>query len=131
MSSRSRLGTSTSDEAWNQGLAMTLEQVLDYALRGTERQNDLSASPLSQRERELATLVAAGLTNREIGQRLFISWRTVEGHLERIRNKLGVRSRTGVATWAVEHGLVSSKADAQPGSSQKRGTRNRPPSGQR
>jgi len=37
--------------------------------------------------------------------RLFIAERTAEGHVERIRNKLGMRSRTEVATWAVAHGL--------------------------
>jgi non-specific serine/threonine protein kinase len=51
-------------------------------------------------------MVAAGMTNKEIAQRLFIAERTAEGHVERIRNKLGVRSRTEVATWAVAHGLV-------------------------
>jgi len=60
---------------------------------------------LSRREREVVTMVAAGMTNRQIAQRLFIAERTAEGHVERIRNKLGVRSRTEVATWAVEHGL--------------------------
>src|SRR2546423_11061382 len=64
------------------------------------------ASPLSRRESEVAKLVADGMSNRRIGERLYLSERTVEGHVERIRNKLGVRSRTGVATWAVEHGLT-------------------------
>jgi non-specific serine/threonine protein kinase len=45
------------------------------------------------------------MTSKEIAQRLFIAERTAEGHVERIRNKLGVRSRTEVATWAVAHGL--------------------------
>jgi DNA-binding NarL/FixJ family response regulator len=45
------------------------------------------------------------MTNKSIAERLFIAERTAEGHVERIRNKLGVRSRTEVATWAVEHGL--------------------------
>jgi non-specific serine/threonine protein kinase len=60
---------------------------------------------LSKREREVAAMVAAGMTNRQIADRLFIAERTAEGHVERIRNKLGVRSRTEVATWAVEHGI--------------------------
>ena len=53
----------------------------------------------------MAELVADGLSNRQIADRLYISERTAEGHLEHIRNKLGVRSRTEVATWAVERGL--------------------------
>ncbi len=52
---------------------------------------------LSGREREIADLVAAGRTNREIGGELFLSEKTVEGHLTRIFGKLGVTSRAEVA----------------------------------
>jgi len=62
---------------------------------------------LSRREREVAALVAEGLSNREIGERLFIAERTAEGHLEQIRNKLGFHSRSQVAAWAVTNGLVA------------------------
>ena len=48
--------------------------------------------------------MAEGLTNREIGQRLFISERTVDGHLEHIREKLDVSSRAQVAAWVVRQG---------------------------
>jgi non-specific serine/threonine protein kinase len=57
--------------------------------------------PLSRREREVAVLVARGLTNRQIADQLVIAERTVEGHLERIRGKLGLRSRTQIAVWVV------------------------------
>jgi DNA-binding CsgD family transcriptional regulator len=66
---------------------------------------------LSRREREIADLVALGLTNREIGERLFISERTAEGHIQQIRNKLGFNSRTQIAAWSVEHNLAG-PADA-------------------
>lgn len=56
---------------------------------------------LSRREREVAALVADGLTNREIAERLFISERTADGHLEHIREKLAVNSRAQVAAWFV------------------------------
>jgi non-specific serine/threonine protein kinase len=56
-------------------------------------------------------MVATGLTNKQIAERLFIAERTAEGHVERIRNKLGVRSRTEVATWAVAHGIASGNLD--------------------
>jgi DNA-binding CsgD family transcriptional regulator/streptogramin lyase len=56
-------------------------------------------APLSRREQEVAALVAEGLTNRAIADRLFISERTVDGHLEHIREKLGVNSRAQVAVW--------------------------------
>ena len=63
------------------------------------------AGPLTKRELEVARLIAIGLTNRAIAKKLFISHRTAEGHAERIRNKLDVRSRTEVATWVVRAGL--------------------------
>src|SRR5262252_10247415 len=56
---------------------------------------------LSRREQEIADLVAQGLTNRQIAQKLFISERTVDGHLEHVREKLGVNTRAQVATWVV------------------------------
>jgi DNA-binding CsgD family transcriptional regulator/sugar lactone lactonase YvrE len=65
-----------------------------------------AGAPLSKREREVAALVAEGLTNREIAARLFISERTAEGHVETIRNKLGFHSRVQIAAW------VSARADA-------------------
>jgi DNA-binding CsgD family transcriptional regulator/sugar lactone lactonase YvrE len=57
---------------------------------------------LTPREREVAGLVAAGLTNRQIAERLVISERTAEAHLEHIRAKLECRSRVQVAAWFAE-----------------------------
>ncbi len=57
---------------------------------------------LSRREREVAELVAGGRTNREIASMLFISERTVEGHVQQIDNKLGFTARTQIAAWVVE-----------------------------
>lgn len=62
----------------------------------------MQLAPLTRRETEVAELVAKGLTNREIATRLFISERTVESHVEQIRNKLGFHSRTQIAAWMVE-----------------------------
>jgi len=56
---------------------------------------------LSRRELEIARLVADGLTNREIAARLFISERTVDGHLEHVREKLEVNTRAQVTAWVV------------------------------
>src|ERR1700682_3342338 len=56
---------------------------------------------LTRREKELAGLVAQGLTNGEIAARLFISERTAERHLENIRTKRGFTTRSQVAAWAV------------------------------
>lgn len=64
--------------------------------------NEVGKPSLTRREREVAALVAEGLTNREIAQRLFISERTADGHLEHIREKLGVSSRAQIAAWFIE-----------------------------
>lgn len=61
---------------------------------------------LSAREVEVLRLVAEGLSNPQVGERLFLSPRTVEQHLRSIFNKTGVPSRTAAARWAAEHGLV-------------------------
>src|SRR6185503_3782130 len=67
----------------------------------------MQVTSLTKREREVAAYVAEGLTNRDIAERLVISDRTVESHVEHIRNKLGVRSRAQVATWTVTVGEVT------------------------
>jgi len=61
---------------------------------------------LSPREVEVLCLVATGLTDAEVGERLSISRRTVGRHLESIYTKLGVGSRTAAAAVAYEHGLI-------------------------
>ena len=95
---------------------MTTARALEYALGEDKAQAETSpeAGPLSRRELEVVALVAAGMTNRQIADRLFIAERTAEGHVERIRNKLEVRSRTEVAMWAVEHGIVAANLDKNP-----------------
>jgi DNA-binding CsgD family transcriptional regulator/sugar lactone lactonase YvrE len=62
---------------------------------------DTAQARLSRREMEIARLVAQGLTNREIATRLFISERTVDGHLEHVREKLAVNTRAQIAAWVV------------------------------
>lgn len=59
--------------------------------------------PLTPRQLEVAALVADGRTNREIGQRLVITERSAESHVERIRLRLGFRSRTQIAAWFVAY----------------------------
>ena len=58
---------------------------------------------LTRREREIADLVADGLSNREIAAKLVISRRTAEGHVEHILGKLGFTSRVQIAAWVAEH----------------------------
>ena len=67
---------------------------------------------LTPREREVASLVAEGLTNTEIAQRLTLSPGTVGNHLGQILRALGLKNRIQVAVWAVEQGLRGRAADA-------------------
>jgi pimeloyl-ACP methyl ester carboxylesterase/DNA-binding CsgD family transcriptional regulator len=61
--------------------------------------------PLTERELEVAWLVAEGLTSHAIATRLSIAPKTAEAHVENIRRKLQVRSRAQIATWVTEHRL--------------------------
>ena len=56
-----------------------------------------AAVPLSGREREIAMLAAEGMTSKDIAERLYLSVRTVDNHLQHVYAKLGVSSRTGLA----------------------------------
>jgi DNA-binding NarL/FixJ family response regulator len=60
---------------------------------------------LTEREREIAALIAAGASNAAIGGTLVISERTVETHVSNILAKLGFSSRAQIAAWATERGL--------------------------
>jgi non-specific serine/threonine protein kinase len=104
--SRSALGDAAFEAEARRGERMPLDQAVAYALTGDHRpvSADRPASParagkpvLTPREREVAELVAQGLTNKQIGARLFITHRTAEGHIENIFVKLGVTSRTQLA----------------------------------
>jgi non-specific serine/threonine protein kinase len=61
---------------------------------------------LTPRELEVAALVGRGLRNRDIATRLFLSVRTVDAHIEHMRDKLDFHSRAQIAAWAVSQGLV-------------------------
>ena len=65
---------------------------------------------LTAREREVAVLIAQGKLNREIADMLVVSERTVESHISSILSKLGLISRTQIATWAIEKGLATESA---------------------
>jgi tetratricopeptide (TPR) repeat protein len=72
--------------------------------RGAGRDGD----ELTARERDVAALVARGLSNRDIGHTLYIGERTVETHVGNILGKLGYTSRAQIAAWAIESGLTRS-----------------------
>ena len=85
-------------------LAEAVATVLDESAPGAGRAGVAGpAEPsLTEREREIAGLVARGLSSRAIAGRLSISPRTVDGHVERILAKLGFSSRAQVAAWAAD-----------------------------
>jgi DNA-binding NarL/FixJ family response regulator len=61
------------------------------------RRSTTGGDPLTEREREIAELVAGGATNKQVAVALFVSDKTVERHLSNVYAKLGVRSRTELA----------------------------------
>jgi predicted ATPase/DNA-binding CsgD family transcriptional regulator len=102
------LGTEAFDMAFAEGAGFGLDETIDYALdeKPTKairaRAHGSEPDILTRREREIATLVARGMSNKEIAAALVISRRTVETHVENILVKLGFTARTQVAPWLAE-----------------------------
>ena len=100
------------EAAWEaaraEGRAMGTDEAIEYALieQGTVSSQTATGSPLSARETEILTLVAEGLTNPQVAQRLYLSPRTVGQHLRSIYRKLGVPSRAAAAREAVDRKLI-------------------------
>ena len=120
---RNKLGEETFNSMWLQGRRMTPEQaiaaresLITQASQEAKQQQALSTSPtkkkvsypsgLTAREVDVLRLVAQGLTDAEIAERLDISYRTVSTHLTSIYNKLGINSRVAAVRFAVEKRLV-------------------------
>jgi DNA-binding CsgD family transcriptional regulator len=82
-----------------------VEHAVDEARQAGLQEAAANVARLSRRQREIAVLIAEGLTNAEIGERLALVEGTVANHTERILRKLGLRSRTQVGVWAAQHGL--------------------------
>ena len=90
---------------------MSLATVTEYALLLTAPGSPAAApapgpGQLSARERELVTLVARGCTDAQIAGQLYLSVRTVNTHLDRIRDKTGCRRRADLTRLALSEGLV-------------------------
>ncbi|GAA1567785.1 response regulator transcription factor [Kribbella karoonensis] len=81
-----------------------VEQLLAFAPDPALRQ--AGAELLSDRELEVVRLVATGLSNAEIGERVFLSEATVKTHVGRVLTKLSLRDRVQIAVWAHRHGLA-------------------------
>jgi DNA-binding NarL/FixJ family response regulator len=86
---------------------VTRRLVAHFLAQGAQQpRDDAQLEILTDREREILTLVAKGLSNREIGTALFISEGTVKTHIGRIFNKLDLRDRSQAVIAAYESGLV-------------------------
>lgn len=87
--------------------SVTRRLVSEFAARTKQSAGPSPAlAELTSREREVMALVAEGLTNAEIGERLFMSPATARTHVSRILTKLGARDRTQLVVMAYESGLV-------------------------
>jgi DNA-binding CsgD family transcriptional regulator len=94
-----------------EGRRLSPEEAVDLAL-ANEPDDAPPPGPrqtLTRREAEVAALAARGLSNRDIATRLFLSVRTVEVHVDHILTKLGFRTRTQLAAWAFEEGLLAAE----------------------
>jgi DNA-binding NarL/FixJ family response regulator len=86
-----------------------LTEFQDLASGVEKKVHEQGNAELSPREGEVLQLVAKGLTNREIGEALFISENTVKTHLQNIMEKLHLANRSQAAAYAIQKGLVSQK----------------------
>jgi len=113
---RSGLGRQAFDSAWAEGSVLPLQEIVALAMHPWITPQDLAALPntqsarakysgLTARERQAASLIAQGKSNREIAEAMFVRLKTVETYVTRILNKLGFDSRVQIATWVLEVGL--------------------------
>ena len=108
------LGATRFEAEFKAGRALSREAAISLALGESAAPAAVGsggAEPglLGHREAEVAGLVADGLSNRQIGVRLFISERTVDSHVRSILNKLGFNSRAQVAAWMVTAGSARAR----------------------
>jgi DNA-binding CsgD family transcriptional regulator len=98
----------TAAKLFDEGRGLAPGQAIALGLDDTpeDRWRGGPLASLTRREREIAAMVATGLTNREIAGQLCLSVRTVEAHVDRILSKLGFRTRTQLAAWMHEEGLA-------------------------
>ncbi len=107
---RAQLGDTDFEDCFGQGAALRIEEIVARAAAAPAGTGTAPGRParqpaqLTRREREVAALVAEGLSNREIAERLLVSQRTAESHIEHILHKLGFASRARIAAWAIRQG---------------------------
>jgi len=110
---RSSLGDAAFSQAWSEGAALGLEEAVRYALRGRgeRRRPAIGWRSLTPAERDVARLVAEGLSNKDIADQLFVSPRTVQTHLTHVYGKLGITSRVQLAQQAARQAEARSPSE--------------------
>ncbi|HEY7971218.1 MAG TPA: response regulator transcription factor [Candidatus Limnocylindrales bacterium] len=86
-------------------------RLLAQRMRAKKAGEDEPVEPLTDREKDVMSLLGQGMSNKEIGSALFITERTARTYVSNILGKLGLASRTQAALWAVEHKLVETARD--------------------
>jgi len=95
-----KLGASRFEAEFEAGRRLRREDAIALALEEpAPASKPTEPGPLGKREADVARLVAEGMSNRQIGAKLFISERTVDSHVRNILNKLGFNSRAQIAAW--------------------------------
>ncbi len=102
---RQTLGHDAFEAAWAAGRALGRDSAIDLSIACAEKPS-ATRIPLTRRELDVALLVNRGLSNKEIANDLSVSVRTAEAHVTHVLNKLGLHSRSQLAVWVVEHGLL-------------------------
>jgi len=99
------LGPSAFDAAWAEGHALSTAEAISYAQRGrgARRRPASGWESLTPTELDVVRLVSAGLPNKDVAARLFISPRTVQTHLTHVYTKLAVSTRVQLAQEAARH----------------------------
>ena len=120
-----KLGSSHCSAAVERGRMLSLDEAVAFAhapLHAVSRLAEpplilvppvrAAASPLTSREEEVASLIARGLTNKQIADALIITKQTADKHVGNILGKLGVASRSQVAVWVVSKSAAAAPAGA-------------------
>jgi DNA-binding NarL/FixJ family response regulator len=103
-STAAALGAAKYEVTFEAGRRLSREAAVRLALGESESvevvgRGDVGTGTLAKRELEVARLIADGLSNKQIGARLFISDATVASHIRHIMDKLGVNARSQIAVW--------------------------------
>ena len=96
---RDGLGGKRYERLFRDGASRELAEIVGLAASDADKLPARSRGQLTKREREVAVLVAEGLTNSQIARRLVISGRTVDSHVASTYAKLGISSRVELVTW--------------------------------